>query len=50
MGPMYPRIVGNSYNSTSGPRRENERGVKEVNFIAVVGATMSKRFLDTGVM
>ena len=31
-----------------GPRREDERGVKGVRVLAVVGATMSKRFWDTG--
>ena len=50
MGPMFPRIVDISCNSTCGPRRENERGVKGVKFIAVVGTTMSKICLDTGVL
>ena len=31
------------YNSTSGPRRKDERGVKGVSVLAVVGTTMSKR-------
>jgi len=32
------------YNSTSGPRRNDERGVKGVKVLVVVGTTMSKRF------
>jgi len=39
-----------TYNSTSGPRRKDERGVKGVRVLAVVGTTMSKRFCDTGVL
>jgi len=38
------------YNSTSGPRRDDERGVKVVRVLAVVGTTTSKRFWDTGVL
>jgi len=38
------------YNSTSGPTREDERGVKGVRVLAVVGTTMSKSFGDTGVL
>ena len=38
------------YNSTSGPRRDDESGVKGVRGLAMVGTTMSKRFWDTGVL
>ena len=39
-----------TYNSTNGPRRKNERGVKWVRVLAVVGTTMSKRVRDAGVL
>jgi len=38
------------YNSTSGSRRDDERGVKGVRVLAVVSSTMSKRVWDTGVL
>ena len=37
-------------NSTSCPRREDERGVKGVRVLAMVGTTMSKRYGDTGAL
>ena len=39
-----------TYNSTSGPRRKDERGVKGVRVLAAVGTTMSKGVCDTGVL
>jgi len=39
-----------AYNSASGPRREDERGVKGMTVLAVVGTAMSKRYGDTVVL